>query len=462
MKPFYLIIVESEIQNRVGADSFGIYFALLNLSFIFNIVLDLGTTNWNTRQTARSEKVIIDQLSGLLALRLILAGIYICIALGIGYWLQYSGWQMVLLLLLALNQVLAGGVLFFRSYLTGLHLFKHDSIISVLDRLLLLLAMSWLLWGQHSNHFQIEWLIYGQTLAYGLTMLTAMAMVSKHAGRFQLHFDRKKIAHILWQSLPYTTMSFLTMIAIRIDGIMLDRIHDASEAGIYAMAYRLFDAITMLSYLFAVLLLPLFARMLKRNEDTSELMQLSFRIMFSATFVLLLTAILFGPYLLSLIYNHHILEVTPVFHWLMASALCFSLQYVFGTLITAAGDLRPLIIIALSGMIYNLLLNSFYIPSMGAIGAAKASFFTQFMILCAQIVIVHQRFHVGNIKSLVLRTILFMAFCLGLSFIFNTQTIISIPQPYSIILFILGCGLAVIATKMLDYKRLVQLLHKGE
>ncbi|MFM7234257.1 MAG: hypothetical protein ACKOZM_06670, partial [Flavobacteriales bacterium] len=49
IKPFYLLIIEAQVQERIGAENFGLYFALLNISFILNILPDLGITNWNNR-----------------------------------------------------------------------------------------------------------------------------------------------------------------------------------------------------------------------------------------------------------------------------------------------------------------------------------------------------------------------------------------------------------------------------
>lgn len=464
VKPFYLLVVEAEIQNRVGAESFGSYFALLNFSFILNILLDLGTTNWNTRHTAQNEVVRSHHLSGLIALRLLLALAYFVLCVIIGWMLDYSAWQMWLLAVLAFNQVLASGVLFFRSYLTGLHLFRHDSIISVLDRLLLLVSMSLLLWGgiTGTQPFQLEWLVYGQTAAYFITLVVAAAMVLRHSERLQWRWNGKLIRGILYQSAPFTIMSFLSMVAYRIDGVMLERLDSPVEAGIYAMCYRIFEAVNMIAYLFAVLLLPMFARMLKRNEPIANLLQLSFKVMFAGVFTIGCTAFFFGETLLGFIYDHHLQEATPVFGWLMASVICFSLQYIFGTLITAAGDLRPMIYMALGAMIYNILLNTFYIPQFGALGAARASFFTQFMVLLAQIMVVRDRFSIGNFKSTLLRAVLFATASLAVGFIFSTPTISRLPVAYNIGFFAVCCVLLMAITKILDWKGFIQLMKSRD
>ncbi len=464
IKPFYLLVVEAEIQNRVGADVFGSYFALLSFSFILNIIPDLGITNWNTRHTAQSEQVHAHRLSGLIGLRLLLGLLYLLISLTVGLWLEYTAWQIWLLVILSVNQVLAASVLFFRSYLSGLHLFKQDSIISILDRLLLLIAMSLLLWGRvtQNNSFKLDWLVYGQTTAYLITLLAVIVLVLRKTGKLRFSFDKKFIGYVLKESAPFTVMTFLSMVAYRIDGVMLERMDSATEAGIYAMCYRFYEAANMISYLFAVLLLPMFARMIQRKENISDLLQLSFKIMFSGVFVVASTIFFFGSNVLSLIYDHHVLEATSVFSWLMASMVCFSLQYIFGTLITAAGDLRPMIYMALGAMIYNILLNTFYIPQMGALGAAKASFFTQFMMLVAQIMVVKDRFQIGSFRRTVIRGACFALGCLLLGYFFSTQTIFELALPYNIGLFILGCLALMATTKIIDLKHFVQLVKSRE
>ena len=45
VKPFYVLGVDRPVQNLVGHESYGLYFALFNFSFLFNIVLDIGITN---------------------------------------------------------------------------------------------------------------------------------------------------------------------------------------------------------------------------------------------------------------------------------------------------------------------------------------------------------------------------------------------------------------------------------
>ena len=52
VKPLWILGIEVGVQNAVGNQMYGFYAALFSFSYIFNILLDLGVTNFNTRNIA--------------------------------------------------------------------------------------------------------------------------------------------------------------------------------------------------------------------------------------------------------------------------------------------------------------------------------------------------------------------------------------------------------------------------
>ena len=79
IKPAYLLLVEAEVQNRVGSEVFGHYSALLSLGFLLNIVLDLGINTFTSRELSRRNDVVSNYFSGVVLLRLLLAGVYFAV-----------------------------------------------------------------------------------------------------------------------------------------------------------------------------------------------------------------------------------------------------------------------------------------------------------------------------------------------------------------------------------------------
>jgi O-antigen/teichoic acid export membrane protein len=465
IKPFYILGIEAEIQNRVGADQFGSYFALINFSILLNIIPDMGITNWNTRRVAQEGVLNSKYLGSLLSLRLSLALVYALVCLFMGILIGYNAPQLMGLSLLVVNQIISSLILFFRSNLSGLHLFRHDSLLSILDKLLLVATLGYLLWFKSDFSFKIEYLIYAQTAALLVTLSLAVYWVSKHVQQWNWKMDKSLQKEILLGSLPFATLTLFAMIIYRADSVLLERIDGAQASGTYALGFRIFESYGMISYLFAGLLLPIFSRMLAAKDPIQHLVSLSSRILFSVTWTFCLLGFMLPEHLLLLIYDNPSGQAVDAFRWLMPGCFAFSMQYVYGSLLTADGKLKLLNGIMISMCIINLILNVIWIPFEGAVASAKVNAISHTIILLTEIVLVC-RYYKISIAYLFKETALFVAFTLLLAVLFLTNyfslTINDLPLAYRASLFI---GLAVIAaliTKMISYKALLQLLRSKE
>ena len=408
IKPIYVLIIEAQVQERVGAENFGVYFALLNLTFILNILTDLGITNWNNRQVAERGIIVRKEVLKLIRIRLLLGIGYLAVCFIIAFLLSYRIDGMHILLVLAVNQVLATGILFFRSYLSGLHLFAADRIISISDRILLILLLGCaLLFINPSNPFPLDFLIYGQTIAYSLTLFLAIYFVMRRSEP-ETSNDYVPSTTVLNSSLPFAALILVSMTSNRIDAVMLERLSDSYQAGIYAMTFRLSDTLTMIAYLFAVLLLPIFTRMLSQQKSPIELFGVAFRMLLAGCAWVVGICILSPEWVLDLIYDGHLTEASSVLPWTMAGAALFSLQYSTGTLLTAGAHMKQLIAISFIALVINIVLNFLLIPQQMAVGVAKTAFITQAIVFTSQAIIAHLKYRIWT-KSILLHSILFVA-----------------------------------------------------
>ena len=138
VKPFWILGIEVGVQNAVGNEAYGFYYAIFSFSYIFNILLDLGLTNFNTRNIAQHPQLIGKHLSGILGIKLLLLGLYVVVTFTVGLLLGYGSEEFRLLALLTLCQFLNSLILYLRSNFEGLLLFRWDSLFSVLDRLMMI------------------------------------------------------------------------------------------------------------------------------------------------------------------------------------------------------------------------------------------------------------------------------------------------------------------------------------
>lgn len=406
IKPVWIFAIDRNVQNVVGALDYGFYFEVLNFSFLFNIFLDLGITNFNNRNIAQNTQLLNKHFSAIVVLKFMLAMVYIFIAFTVALLMNYKADQMKLLAWLAFNQILTSFILYLRSNVSGLLMFKTDSILSVLDRLLMILFCSVLLWGHlTSSGFRIEWFVYAQTAAYGITALVASLIVIKKASFTKLNVNWPFFLMIIKRSLPFASLVLLMTLYNRLDPVMLGKLlpdkpidpqNDISTAhvqvGIYANGFRLLDAANMIAYLFSVLLIPVFSRMIKRKESVEKMVKLSFTLLITIAVIVALGCIFYSDELMKLLYKEHFEKSAEVFKLLMGGFVAVSTTYIFGTLLTANGNLKQLNIISFIGLVINFSMNLILIPRLMAVGSAYASLVTQFFIAIVEVIIVQKIF----------------------------------------------------------------------
>lgn len=395
VKPFYIFGIDAEVQNRVGEEIYGNYFSLFNFSLLLNILLDLGTTNFNTRNIAQHPQLLAKHFFKILSLRLSLFALYATFTLLSGLFLEYDSYEFYLLALLMVNQFLIAIIQFCRSNFAGLHLFKTDAFISVLDRGLLIVLCSVLLWGNVTDQtFQIEWFIYAQTVAYGTAALFSLIFLSGKIGQIKLKIKKTFSLAILKASFPYSLFIFLMFMYTRVDVVMVERLLDNgdNEAGIYAQGYRILDAVNVFALLFTGILFPIFARLIKEKKEIASMLSLGARLILVMSLSVACIGYLYKDYILDLRY----LEVQErgiiTFGILILSFVPITITHVFGTLLTANGSLKQLNRLGIATVLLNVILNLILIPTYGIVGAATATIITQSLMAIAQILLVNHLF----------------------------------------------------------------------
>ena len=424
IKPIWIFGIDLTVQRNVGVGEYGFYFVILNFSFLFNIILDFGITNFNNRNIAQHNHLLNKHFSGILVLKLLLGLTYVLIAFVIAMVLRYSAAQFWLLGWLALNQFLLSFILYLRSNISGFLMFKTDSFLSVLDRLLMIFFCGILLWGHvFASKFRIEWFVYSQTAAYSITASLAFLVVVKKAHFRKLSWNWPFFLMIIKQSLPFALLVLLMTFYNRLDPVMLESLLPERvsklqvgifaavghldpvmlgnllsertgnfQAGIYASGFRLLDAANMIAYLFAVLLVPIFSKMIKKKQSVEHMLKLSFTLIITLAIIVALGSFFYSYEMIDLLYDTHIGASTQVFQLLILGFIAVSTTYIFGTLLTANGNLKQLNIIAVAGLLINLALNFVLIPRFLASGSAVASLVTQFTMAILQVIIVQRVF----------------------------------------------------------------------
>ena len=379
-----------QVQNVVGANEYGTYASLFSFSIILNILLDLGITNFNNKNIAQHNQLLRKYFSNMVMMKFIFGVIYSVICLLIGFSMGYDQHQFHILYFLVGNQFLLSFILYLRSNLSGLHLFKTDSLISITDRtLMLVLCGTLLLVPVTRSSFKIEWFVSAQTIAYAFTFIMCFIIVLRHAGFFKIQFDFAFLVLIFKQSYPFALLVLLMSLYSRIDIVMIERMlpDGKVQAGIYSQAFRLIDAVSMFAFLFATLLLPMFSRMLKLKESITQLVRLSYMLLLVPTILFSICSVFYSTEIMNILYRAHVEESAMIYSVLILGFNAVSTTYIFGTLLTANNNVKQLNYMALVGVVVNIIFNLIFIPVFKAYGAACSSLITQFLTAIIQAII---------------------------------------------------------------------------
>ena len=474
VKPFWILGVDRQVQNVVGPQEYGFYTAILSFSFLFFIFLDLGITNFNNRNIAQNSQLLRKHFAGIGTLKLLLGIVYAIVIFTMGWLWGYRDRELYLLAWVGFNQFLLSFILYLRSNISGLLLFKTDSFLSILDRVLMILIVGILIWtGLLSINFTIETFVYAQTIAYSVTALVALITVLKHSGKLKLNWNPVFFLVILKKSLPFALLVLLMSFYNRIDPVLIRKLLPLEtgdyQAGVYAQAFRLLDAGQNFAFLFSVLLLPLFSKMIKEGKSIVELVKLAFSILVTGALIIAISTGFYSTEIMSLMYGPFVTETSAEFAVrisqssiiltiLMFSFVAISSNYIFGTLLTANKSLKALNIVAFIGLVANIAVNLILIPKLMAVGSAWASLFAQGGTAILQLLLAKKVFNMKTDYSLITRFALLIILMIASGFILKQWTFVNWYLSISILLF--GGLLLAFALKLLNLKELIRILKE--
>ena len=454
VKPFWILGIDREVQNLLGDASYGTYQALFNFSYLFYLSKHFG---------------------GLTEIKLLLGLLYAAVIFVVGYFCGYNeGLKLKLLFWCGLNQILLSFILYLRSNIQGLLLFKQDSILSVFDRVLAIVIMCLVLWSGWfpKEKFNIIWYLQAQTVAYIATLVFALTIVLRHTEHLSFKLNFQFFKEILRQSIPFAVLVLLMSVYSRVEPVLLERLLDDKgvQAGIYSRAYRLFDAGNNISNLFAIMLLPMFAATLKNKLDLNNLVKTSFNVIVAMAGIVMILCVFYRQEIMHLMYRPEEAEAEAayllrigqyanVFPLLMGSFFCLSTTYVFGTLLTANGSLKQLNLVAAAGVVINILLNLIVIPRFYAVGAACTSLSVQAVTALLQYFLAKRILKLDMGGRYWFHIILFMTTITLVTFLvkqLNVNWLIGFAMAFAI-----NCG-AIFFTRLLSLKEIVGLVLPKE
>lgn len=419
IKPIYIFFIDAKVQDTLGLETFGTYFGIFNFAYILHIITDVGIQNYNSKTIAQQNNLLPEYLPNILGLKLILSLVYIVVGTILAFIAGYDLKMIKFFVFIAFNLILLSNILYLRTNISAMGKYRWDSIISTIDKLILIIVLGFFLFSNYVDNLSLYHYIFAQTFAFFIVFLIVLFINFKLAKISTIKFSFSFAKKILKKSLPFSFIFILMTLYMKMDGFMLERLLDSPrEAGVYAAAFRLYEAFNNIGYLFAVLLLPMFASQIHKINKLRNLIHTSHNIMIFIAISAVIITITYRFEIIEFLYPKTYTEYhSDVLSILMLSFFAISLTYIYGTLLTAAGRMKLFNKIVFVGVIINLILNLILIPQKGAFGAAIATVFTQYFVLLGQYISSLKYFNIGFDLELFFKRLIFIVLLFSFSFL---------------------------------------------
>lgn len=382
VKPLYLLGIDLGVQNAVGTAEYGRYATWFAFALLFGVVYDLGLQNYNSVTLSRDPEALAERLPVVLSLKLVLSVAFAGLVVGAAYVAGARGRALELAALAAAYHAALSLWQLLRTNVGAQGRHRVNSLLGVVDKALLLLGLgAVLLVPTWRARLTVEGFFLAQLAAIAVAAALTLAATRTAPGQRLLRWDWRAARGLVAAALPYGLVLALATAATRLDVVMIEALapdgQGAYQAGVYAAAYRLLDAVNVAGVLLAGLLLPMLSAAVARGEAAAALLRQGAGYMLAVGVGVACWTSLHGSALASLLYAEAGAQTGEVLAVLMWSAVGVGLAYVHGSYLLARGRLRALNWAFAAALAANVGLNWWLIPRYGPAGAAAATVVTQ-------------------------------------------------------------------------------------
>jgi len=284
-------------------------------------------------------------------------------------------------------------------------------------------------------------------------------------------FDLDLWRDVLKKSLPYGIALILSTIYFRIDSILIFTIRGPQEVGIYGVAMKMLEYISIVPLYFMNSVLPVLTRTIKEKSDRYKtVIHYAFDFLSALSIPIVVGGVILAYPIIFIISKEDFLSrVSEGFYGsdialqILIFALLFQfLNVLFAFILIAVNKQMKLLYINGIGALFNIIANLLVIPTYGFIGAATTSVISEFIILIGTYILA-KRYLDFTIRPYKLLTIIFSALMMGLAVRGLQPITYQYIQNWNVILLVpIGAAIYIgmlFATKTVD-KDMLKLLRR--
>lgn len=362
--------------RALGAAEYGIFSYLLGLAGFFTIFGDIGINQIITREMAKKPERQSDYFSTAFWIKIFLFLTTAALIVFIAPYFSKIEKANQLIYIVALIMIFDG----LREFCFTLFRAKEKMELEALIMVLTNVAIT--IFGFVALYFYID----SQSLALSYAVATAIGaliaiVILKSEFKIVINkFDKSLITPIVFSAWPILLTGIIGALMFNTDIIMLGWWKTAEEIGLYSAGQKIVLLLYALPAILASAFFPTLSRLIGQGENNKikQLMEKSVSAAFFIGIPLTIGGIVLARPITELVYGVEYLPSVPIFQILIATLFVVFPSTLIANSLVAYNQQKKLGLYTAIGAGANIVLNAALIPFYGAIGAAIATFISQY------------------------------------------------------------------------------------
>lgn len=360
---FYTIF----LANSLGVLDFGLYSLGLAYFSIISSLADFGFNRFLIREIAKEGGKQWELVWNLVMLRLTMICLFFAIFAVVLYMFDQDSMRVSVILLASLAVLPQAIAVTFDGIFIALRKLQFSAIASIIGSV----SIAALGFTLVTSGFGVFGAINAIILSQIIFAATLILLTFRQGGLKISAVKLSVIKKALLGSLPYGLLAILGILYFRIDTVLLSYMKGNFETGIYAAGYKFLETLVFIPNALGFALFPKFVKLHQENPKAMRYLMLkSIKLMFLAGSLIALTYYLILPQIIAAFLPNY----TPAISVIKILALAIPFMFVHvpaaQVLLSSEKYLRPVIIVSIIPLIFNITLNLIFIPKFGFLGAS--------------------------------------------------------------------------------------------
>lgn len=364
------------LSRYLGVEGFGQFNYIFAFSYFFLAINDFGINSIVVREVSKQRERAGEIIGGMLSFKILLAIFSVLVAWTVIWFMKFpEGLRSALYLFALILPMIALQLptVIFQVLLKA----EYPAMIGIFHRCIVFLLLMGVVWMEYGLTAMVSAVLLGE--------FTSLLIVLKCASRFvrpTWRFDLSLWKEVLRSSIPLGIAGLFVALLNRMDFIMLERMTDLHQVGLYSAAYKVTNLLEALPLMIMGTIYPLMSRY--ASEDLGRLRALYKQTIFYLGLIALPMGIgisLFAPAIVRVLFGAKFIGAERGLIVLVWSTVCLYLAISGGNLLISVGKERTNVFIVALGALVNLGLNILWIPTKGFVGAAWSTSIAFLVIL---------------------------------------------------------------------------------